>query len=431
MEKKKKLFAWCDFVVSTGFGQVAANLLDTMHEEFDVTILGINYHGDKKYDTNKYFVYSVSKDDMLGIQRLISLVKKEAPDVLFLFQDIFHISDYIDIIRKKCPPKTKIVTYFPVDGAPFSPAWENVFHIADVNITYSDWAIQRIKETFPKIGGIQKLYHGVDTNTYKPLSLVEIEKARKSFGWDGRFVVININRFQPRKSIPHTLRAFSLFSKGYKECKCGNLYPRNKTHCDLNMCGPEDVIKEEKRQLNDVCLYLHMMDSEPSMGPGRTNTLQSHILNAGFTDSDVTNKLISVNGANIYADEVPNSMINMIYNAANINLTTTLGEGCGLSLIESMATGTPSIAPRNSAIPEMLGDTGHLIDNVAFTSQAMDSGHMRPVVNIRKMMEALEIEYQKWKQAGVEKTQDAACIERVNTLFLWPDKVEFLKKLFR
>jgi hypothetical protein len=46
------------------------------------------------------------------------------------------------------------------------------------------------------------------------------------------------------------------------------------------------------------------------------------------------------------------------------------------------------------------------------------------------MVEALEVEYQKWKASGVEKTIDQKCIERVQEKFLWKDKVDFLKDLF-
>jgi glycosyltransferase involved in cell wall biosynthesis len=430
MAKKAKLFAWCDFLVPTGFGNVAGNLLNDMHKYFDVTVLGINYHGDKKYDTNKYFVYPVSRDDMLGMKRLPHLIRQEAPDIIFLFQDIFHISDIIDTIRKTVDPRTKIVTYFPVDGNPFSKAWGNVFKAADINITYTDWAVRTIKETFPESGDIYKLYHGVDTNIYKPLEMSEIKKHRASFGWTNKFTAINVNRFQPRKAIPFSIRAFSLFAKGYKKCKCGNIYPFHKKFCDLNMCGPEDVVEKEKRYRTDVHLYLHMMASEPSMGPGRVNILQNHVLNAGFTDEDLVNGMISINAAQIYSGAITNEMVNQMYNAANVNINSTLGEGCGLSLIESMATGTPSIAPKNSAIPEMLGDTGHIIPNVGLMNQAMDSGHMRPIVDIWKFTMALEKEYQKWKESGKEKIIDQKCIDRVNKEFLWKDKVDFLKGIF-
>ena len=133
--KKLKLLAWCDYLVPTGFGTVSANLFEDMYKYYDVSILGINYHGDRRYDTEKAFVYSVSPDDMLGLKRIHKIVEREEPDILFLFQDIFHISDIINDLAKKCEGKTKIVVYFPVDGEPFSMAWGNVFEKADAVIT--------------------------------------------------------------------------------------------------------------------------------------------------------------------------------------------------------------------------------------------------------------------------------------------------------
>ena len=35
MNKKKKLFCWCDFLVPTGFGNVAKNLLDAGERSYD------------------------------------------------------------------------------------------------------------------------------------------------------------------------------------------------------------------------------------------------------------------------------------------------------------------------------------------------------------------------------------------------------------
>ena len=141
------------------------------------------------------------------------------------------------------------------------------------------------------------------------------------------------------------------------------------------MCPKEDIIETVEHNRKDVFYYLHMMPQEASMGPGRANLLQNHLINAGFSDEDA-NSILGMNAANIYNDEVSEGQLNQIYNAANLNVSSTLGEGCGLSLLESAATGTPSIAPRNSAIPEVLNGTGELIQNTALMNQALDNGHL-------------------------------------------------------
>jgi D-inositol-3-phosphate glycosyltransferase len=429
---KPKLFVWCDFLCDTGFGIVAENLLDNMHEDYDVTVLGINNHGYKKYDTTKYFVYPIHSPDILGTKALPKLLEEEQPDLIFLFQDIFHISAILKDIRQ-ASPQSKVVIYFPVDGTPVSIAWKNLFDEGAVDsvITYTDWAIDQIKQAYPDIKvPIHKLYHGVNNEVFYPHAEQHVDKIRKDWGWQGKFVACNVNRFQPRKAIPLGLRAFSMFAKGYKVCKCGNWMPINRTKCDINMCPEEDIVEVVERDRKDVMLYLHMMAQERGMGPGNANFLQSHLLNAGFEDADLNN-ILQINKRNIYKGEVPNSVINDIYNGSNVNISTTLGEGAGLSLLESAACGTPSIAPKNSAVPEMLNGTGTLVKNTGVLNQALDNAHIRPIVDIPEFVKALDDEYEKWKATGKEKVLDQSCIENINENFQWTDKVEFLKGIFK
>ena len=152
--------------------------------------------------------------------------------------------------------------------------------------------------------------------------------------------------------------------------------------------------------------------------PVYADSLQAHILNAGFTSKDI-NKTITAFGGNLYETPMPESAINVLYNMADINVSATLGEGVGLSLIEAAACGTTSIAPRNSAIPEMLGDTGHQIPNVAHINIAMDNGHWRPVMSMKHYLEAMETEYQKWVTNGKNKVINKAAADRTKTLFNW------------
>ncbi|MBC8436844.1 glycosyltransferase family 4 protein [bacterium] len=431
--KKKKLLVWGDMLVPTGFGNVAMNLLDTMHEDFDVYVLAINYRGDRKYDTSKYFVYPVDSQDLLGMKKLPAIIDDVKPDIIFLFQDVFHIASVIEGARQKVGSDVKIVSYFPIDGAPVSQSWTNVLDYSDAVITYSDWAINMIKDAFPPVYKklpIHKLYHGVDRNTFFPKTKEEIKVIRNKFSWEGKFIVSNVNRFQPRKYIPGTAHAFSMFAKGYAKCnKCGHHMPLTRIRCELNLCGPEHLEHHDKGK-GDVFLYLHMMSNEYVMGPGKANLLQSHLLNAGFIDSDV-NSIIGINARNIYKEQPPASLVNDIYNASNVNISSAIGEGCGLSLIESASTGTPSIAPHNSAIPEMLKDTGHLIPNKAVFNMALDNGHFRPIVDTWEMAKALEVEYKKWQETGREKEINKNCIDNVKDNFMWKDKVELLKSVFK
>jgi len=327
--QKPKILIWSDFVIDTGFGVVAKNLFSDLYLDYDVSILAINYTGDKRYDTSKYFVYSVTREDMLGLHRIEKILKDVKPDIFLMFQDIFHISELLPRIEKTLTAqKTKVMVYFPIDGAPFSAAWKNVLERADTIFIYSNWARTVIQDALPGLTKqMIKLYHGVNFDTFYPLSPDLIKETRKEFKWDKRFVVCNVNRFQPRKAIPLTLRAWSMFAKGYKICKCGNRMPLNKNRCDLNMCSPSDIIETVMLPKEDVTLYLHMLSQEFSMGIGRANLLQNHALNSGFDDKDIKNGILAINANKIYNEQIPQSEVNKIYNASNINITSTLGEG--------------------------------------------------------------------------------------------------------
>ncbi len=428
--KKSKVFVWCDFLCSTGFGNVAMNLLDTLHEDYEVSVLGINYHGMSKYDTSKYFVYPITSQDPYGMDRLPKLVKKEQPDIVFLFQDIFNIAAVIGKV-KEAAPTAKIISYFPTDGSPFSVAWKKALDLSDAVIYYSDWAKGVVEEkVMMNMKPTYKLYHGVNPEHFYPLARDEIKALRVQFKWNNKFSVVNINRFQPRKFITGTTMAWSMFAKGYKTCKCGHHMTLDRHSCDLNMCGKEDIVETKVHNRSDVFLYLHMMPREAGMGPGPANMLQNHLINCNFNDADMQ-RTIGVNARNIYADEISIKEINDYYNAANYNISSTLGEGCGLSLIEAAACGTPSIAPKNSAIPEMLRDTGKMVKNSSHITLPGDNGHFRPVVDVWALTQALEEAYQEWKALGEEKHIDTKCIENVDKYFRWDDKRELLKEIFR
>ena len=432
--KKPKIFAWCDTpTVPTGFGIVAKNLLRDINKKYDLEILGINYHGDTRYDTDKWFIYpAMQYPDVLGFKKMEKLLPEVKPDIIFLFQDIFHINDAWDRIKEHAP-KAKVVIYFPIDGTPVNISWERPLLEADSVITYTEFAKNAILDTFPHLKDtkIHTLDHGIDTKVFHKLSDAEIRNARKESNWEGKFVILNVNRFQPRKLIPLTLRAALLFAKGYHKCKCGNWYWKERSKCDLNGCGPEDIVDTVEGR-PDTLLYLHMVPQEQGMGPGHANSLQAHAYNAGYRDMDLKGpkQSLQINAVDIYKNPFPEEILNKIYNAACVNISTTIGEGFGFSLAESAASGTISIAPNNSAIPEVLGDTGHMVPNMALFNMAMDNGHVRPVPSVPHMIEALEIEYQKWLDNDKQPVKSQEAVDRVKKVFNWQDKRDFIEGIF-
>ncbi len=63
-----------------------------------------------------------------------------------------------------------------------------------------------------------------------------------------------------------------------------------------------------------------------------------------------------------YLGKPAKSTLVQIYNAADILISPSIHEGFGITLIEAMACGTPVITSEVSAMPEVVGDAGILVD---------------------------------------------------------------------
>lgn len=78
-------------------------------------------------------------------------------------------------------------------------------------------------------------------------------------------------------------------------------------------------------------------------------------------------KLASLKTGNgiVYLPKVSSEELVALYNRATALVHPSLYEGFGLTLLEAMACGTPVIAARTSAIPEVVGDAALLVDPCA------------------------------------------------------------------
>jgi glycosyltransferase involved in cell wall biosynthesis len=87
----------------------------------------------------------------------------------------------------------------------------------------------------------------------------------------------------------------------------------------------------------------------------------------------------------------PIEIVNLIYNASDVVVSTTLGEGFGLSWVEAMSTKTPVLMPDNTAMSEFITeDRGYLIksgsDNNLKTILTFDNEVLRPMVDVDDMV---------------------------------------------
>jgi glycosyltransferase involved in cell wall biosynthesis len=345
MEKGKKIpiLIIGDAVVTTGFARVLHSIFSVLTDKYDIHHLGVNYKGDP-HDFN-YKIYpaliAVPGADLYGISRLQSMIETIKPKLIFILNDIWVHSMYMERLEKLLD-KTKVVLYFPVDAGPIEGKWLTPCLKASRLLVYTKFgesvvqdALNQLLKKEPEtvVPKIEIIPHGIDTTRFYPYSDVldadgkiilsgkTLAKKRlytnQSDDFINSFIILNSNRNQPRKRIDTTIKAFSMFAKDKPE---------------------------------NVKLYLHMGIEDA--GWNIVDLAIRHKIDSRFIVSSMTKNIPGVN------DE----RMNLIYNACDVGLNTSVGEGWGLTNWEHAATRAAQIVPNHSACKELWVDKAMLIE---------------------------------------------------------------------
>lgn len=376
-EEKIKVLAWGDYGCSTGFATVMSNIMRGLNDTglYDLTVLGINYNGDPidhtRFPGEVWPARNANMDvshptygDFYGRQRLLDLAGRGDFDILFLLQDTFILQEVLPGLietqeqLKKMPGAKafKIIYYFPIDAQP-KPEWvTEVVAKVDYPVVYTKYGNEEVKLYDPKLD-VPHIYHGTNLDDFFYVDDRDLIKQFRSkyFGEvaDDRFLIMNVNRNQPRKDIVRSLM----------------------------------ITAELKRRGRNPLLYLHMQHSDVG---GNIFVMAEQLGLENKEDILLPSpKVFNANGG------LPITTLNLLYNSADCLLTTTLGEGWGLSVTEAMATKTPVVAPDNTSLTEMLADRrGILVPSgdtpSSYIVMLNDLERIRPLMNVERAADELE-----------------------------------------
>lgn len=407
MGSKKKVLWYSDSpTTATGFATVARNLLNVLYKtgKYEFTIVGINHNG-APYDRGKfpYDIYpamnALASDqryqDVYGRQLLVDMAATGEFDMVFMIQDTFIVETFMKgllAVRDKLPKDKKfsIIHYFPIDGKPKQSWIEDVVAKADIPVAYTEFAKKECMKLVPGLEEMDVVYHGVDKDTFYPLGHSEFREQFFRQHKD-KFIVLNVNRNQPRKDLYRTFAGFAEFHKKYPDS------------------------------------FLFILAQASDVGGNLIEIAQ----NCGLEwDKDWACPAPGTYGAN---QGYPIHILNEIYNACDVVTSTTLGEGWGLSFSEACACKKPCLFPRNTSLIEMIGEEeerGYFIksggDLNAFTCLgAPDNNILRPTVDIYDMAAKLEHIYNNRKEA-FDKADRAH-----KEIWTWKQVGEAWKDIFR
>jgi glycosyltransferase involved in cell wall biosynthesis len=324
---KIKVLAWGDSAIAgTGFGVVARHVLQCIHStgRYEIHQLAINHHGD--FTDDKEIPWQMQPARLLdpkdphGMKMFLRTVAKSDYDIIWILNDVYVLNEitaeFNKVIQEKRAQKKKVpvvVYYYPVDchvpldGSSFMP-------LADILVCYTDHGKAETLKSWPQLANkIAQIPHGVDSHIYHPLDPVKVKEFKNKLlrTTDDTYLVLNVNRNSTRKQIQYSILAF----------------------------------KEFKKKVPNAVMYVHAA----SMDQG--GDLRRAVIDLGLNPTKDVIFPINFSPAN----PVSPATLNMIYNMADMFLTTHLGEGWGLTITEAMAAGTPVVAPNNTCMPQQLG----------------------------------------------------------------------------
>lgn len=368
-QRKRRLLWIGDAVAASGFAKATHEILEGLKESWDVHVLGLNYMGDPhKYD---YPIYpAMTGGDPFGVGRTRELCDKVRPDLVVIQNDMWNIPAYL----REIPRNVQTAAVVAIDG-------HNSHYASKVNelnaaIFWTQFGLDVARDGGLTIPNTHVIGLGVDTNVFYPM---DRDEARKEVGLEmippGAFIVGNVNRNQPRKRLDLTVRYF---------CKW------------LNESG-----------VNDAYLFLHVAptgdmgyDLMPLMkhywkGPKRLILAQPEIENAS-----------------------PESMVRATLNSLDVQVTTSRGEGWGLTTLEGMACKRAQMVGKFAALGEWPKNT---VMQIACTSTDATPGPTGCVVgqvpDENQFVKTLDILYR--NRYGLDQVAEGGYRRALDEQFKW------------
>lgn len=330
----KKVLIVGDAACPSGFAKGTHAVADGLHADYDVTVLGINYNGDPH--AYPYPIYAAAVGgDAFGVDRLVfmcDLVKSSrrigarreivenaeacsGPDLIIVQQDGWNVPFYVQKLAHSEYKNVPLVAVVAVDGKNFDGSWLDGVSLA---IFWTQFALDEARRG-GYTGPAEVIPLGVDRNIYRPLNKQEARRRRKIEMLSEMFIVGNVNRNQPRKRWDLSVKYFAEW-----------VYNRM----------PVSQRNPENRVINDAFLYFH---TAPTGDVGfNVRKLARYY---GVVDR------LALLIPHVFYGSTEEEMRDT-YCCFDADMSTTQGEGFGLTTIEAMACGIPCAVPEWSALAD-------------------------------------------------------------------------------
>jgi glycosyltransferase involved in cell wall biosynthesis len=302
----------------TGYSKVSHGILTELAKvpRLDLIHFGFQKHpqpvpGFRPYPSNVEVIDAAALEQPLqqgfGYQHLIEQVRKKNPHVVMIYNDMAVVSRFLEEIRKTASPRPfKVWVYCDqVYDCQHQTMIDMLNRDCDRVFAFTNYWKKQLKEqgvTRP----LSVLGHGFDSKTFFSLPK---DLARKSLKLpEEAFVIMSLNRNQPRKRYDIMIMAFV-----------------------------ELLVKYPTRPIVLLCIC----DKGEKGGWWLFDIFVRELKKRGVPIEQFGNRLMISSQDMAFKDED----INVLYNVADIGISTADGEGWGLCTFEQMGLGIPQVVP--------------------------------------------------------------------------------------
>ena len=343
--------------LATGFARVARHIIPAFakagHEVAQICGQQYGPHVDRQaYLDAGVTPWFTDARDRIGLGLFDEFLQAEKPDLLFINYQPAVLLEWFKA-RISTSIRIPTVAYTPIEGRPLAMGYREVLKRVDRVVVYTQWARNVLQEEC----GIESEVagHGVDFQEFYPGEVDQRIRLREKMGLfpDERLLMF-VGRNKLTKGIDRLLQALTILRGSGEEYL---LYVHTGRAPEFSYWGHD---------LEGIAQVLGVRDAVVFPEPN-------------------FNEVCGVNGS---GSGLASLTLRERYIAADVYVSASMVEGFGLPLVESMACGTPVIAPRDGGVQEeVVGEAGVLVDPGAWIT--LWDGAQAAVVHPGALVEAI------------------------------------------
>jgi len=343
MVSAMRLLVWGHYS-ATGFGTVTTELVSRfLAAGHDVRVLAVNHRGEpvrgalagRVWPTNIFgdgYGGNISADAILGgFWKRLDPTDEWNPDAGLVIADVSGLLGHMGRVSEAVLETWRsipILHYCPIEGDNLTPSWRPLWEIVRP-VAMSDYGQRVISGHIGR--WVPRIYHGVNTTVFRPVSLrdplvidgkrlTNKDACKGLFGLAGRKIILRADRNTTRKFYPALIEAFVPIAARDPDVDL-------LLHCEATDNTGFDLIAEVQR------LPAEIREGKRVWFTGMHDTFVG-------LDQD---RLVA------------------LYNAADVYVSTTGGEGFGLTLAEAAACEVPIVCSDWAAESEVIGPGGIMV----------------------------------------------------------------------